>query len=64
VARLERAFRSATAYVCQPAEAGRFWALYGLLNARHTLGARGCAASYNARFVKPKWPQPAVSAPS
>jgi hypothetical protein len=31
VARLERAFRSAAAYGCQQAEAGRFWALYGLL---------------------------------
>jgi hypothetical protein len=31
VARLERAFCSAAAYGCQPAEAGRFWALYGLL---------------------------------
>ena len=31
VARVERAFRSAAAYGCQPADAGRFWALYGLL---------------------------------
>jgi hypothetical protein len=28
---VERAFRSAAAYGCQPAEAGRFWALYDLL---------------------------------
>jgi hypothetical protein len=41
VARLELAFRSAAAYGCQPAEAGRFWALYGLLTPQERLADSG-----------------------
>jgi hypothetical protein len=65
VAPLERAFRSAAAHGCQPAEAGRFCALYGLPTPQERSAYTGRpGASCNARSVKPKGPQPAISAPS
>jgi hypothetical protein len=43
VAHVERAFRSAAAYGCQPAEAGHFWALYGLLTQQERSACTGRA---------------------